>query len=374
MEEEFEFVDTEDIVDDIVDDITVDKQSAGNKNKEIEFESLEDEVVDFADMDSDVDIEAPHTEAKGEEFDKNDSSPKKSLYLNLAKALSEGGVISKFEDSEFEDNDDGESILKSLMQKTVNESINEYKSQFSESTVKILEAIEKGVPIDDFLAAKNSELKYSSINEGDLDDDKLESTRVKILTDYYKGTTKFSDDRIAKEVKRIVDLGDDVDESKLALKELKIMEKEKADSILESNIKNSEDSKNKYIESITKLKSEVDEIDLDFLGIPKTKRSRTKLYDILTKPIDLPDGTKTNGVHKKRQDIGAQKFDIILAALIDKGVFDGSLDSISSKQREGAISDLQRAVEEMQEFSSGGVNRNRSKSSGADEIFYKQRY
>lgn len=338
------------------------------------IDSLEDELVDFGDLELEDEQKYIPPEAKGG-IDDNLSSPNKSLYLNLAKALSEKGVINDFEEDMFNDEEgDGVSTLMTLMQKTVDDSISEYRSQFGDSTMKIIEAIEQGLPIDEFLAAKNKQLNYNKITEDSLDDDGNLNTRKSILKDYYKNTTKFSDERIEKEINRIVQLGDDVEESKEALSRLKEIESEAADSILEKTKQSKLDASKKYQDSLIELRKETDEIDLSFLGISTNKTSRNKIYDMLTKPVGEENGVPVNAINKKRTEIGSKKFDIILAALLDKGVFDGNLSGISAKQRKGAIEELERSVNENRGTlaNKGGRQRNNS-DTDADYAFLKKR-
>lgn len=374
---EIDFIDTEDnglsdigILPEVEDAV----EKAAQKTNIVE--DPDNDIVDFNDIeDKDIDKEDIDAfEAKGSEHSSS-SSPDKSLYLNIAKALSEKGVIDDFEDTAFSDDEEkeGSEVLMELLKNTVDNSVDEYKSQFSGDTRKILDAIEKGYPINDFLQAKNTELEYGSINEDTLAE-ATSSVKQNLIKDYYKKTTSFSDSKIDKEVRKIFDLGEEDDESKYALEQLKDISKKDATAKLEHSKQETINRESEFTKSMESLRDEVDNIDLSFLGGKPSKKARDKYYDLLTKPAGDVNGQKVNAIAKKRQDIGAQKFDIILAALMDKGVFDGDLSKLSAKQRRNAIEDLQRSVEENRgEFSKSGGNNFSSKSNGADSIFRKKR-
>lgn len=365
---------------DFIDDAsqeTADKEEKTQPQEKL-IDTLDDELVDFGELTTeDEELEDISPDAKGDTENSNKlSSPDKSLYINLAKALSEKGVINDFEESVFDEEDSDEvSVLMGLMQKTVDDSISEYKNQFGDSTKKIIEAIEQGLPIDEFLQSKNKELKYNNITDDFLEDEDNYSARKEILKSFYKNTTKFSDERIDKEIDRIVQLGEDVDESKDALAKLKQLEQSKADSILEEKAKNKVDSEKRYKESLLELEKEVNDIDLSFLGVSTNKRSRAKLYDMLTKPVAEENGVPINAINKKRNEIGGRKFDIILAALLDKGVFDGNLSGISAKQRKSAIEELQRSMSDNRDvLNKRGINSRNYGDNSADAVFAKRRH
>lgn len=374
---EIDFIDTDD-----ENLSTVAPEESGTKTeiKDVgDGSSLDDEIVDFGELNvEDVDnedeiIDTPENTEGTEPGDS--SSPDKSLYLNLAKALSEKGVINDFEGSIFEeDGAEGTEVLMGLLQSTVTDSIDEYKSQFTEDTVKLMNAIEKGLPIDGFLKEKTKEINYNSITSESLESDDSSGVREKILKDFYKSTTSFSDSRIDREIKRMIDLGEDTEESVNALTKLKEIYKDNADQALATKEAERVSSQEKFDKGMESLRKEIDEIDLSFLGGKANKKSRDRYFNILTKPVETVDGRGINAIAKKRNEIGGERFDIILAALMDKGVFDGDLSKLSSKQRKNAIEELQRSVEANEDsIRSGGSNTHRTYDSSADSIFERQR-
>jgi polyhydroxyalkanoate synthesis regulator phasin len=358
------------------DDMSVKDELVSNDEQQQveEIDSLDDEILDFNELVSDEEdfsTDAPIAES---ETNDNPSSPNnKSLYVSLAKALSERGVITDFDETVFEEAEDGAEGLMNILQKTVDESISEYKSQFSGDTQRIIDSIEKGIPLDEFLKEKNKEINYKNISVDDIENDSNYELRTKILKDFYKETTNFSDARINKEIRRIVDLGEDVEESKDAAERLKEISSQRAKEALtrqEQARKQELEQLNSRVES---LRNQVDEIDLSFLGGKITKKARDRYYNMLIKPVDEVNGQPINAIAAKRNEIGQEKFDIILAALLDKGVFDGDLSKLSAKQRRTAIDELQRTVENSNSFRSGTYSGNETYDSSADAIFLKKR-
>jgi hypothetical protein len=300
------------------------------------------------------------------------TSSSDNLYLNFAKALTEKGVIDEFDDSIFESEDaDPTELLMGLVKGTVDSNINEYRSKVSGDKLKALEALERGENIDAYLSQKNKAQSLNNISLDDLDSDENSETRKSLIREYMKETTNFSDARINKSIQRMVDLGEDVEEARDIYGELKETREAKATKALEDEATKNTNASKAFNDQLTKLRENVDQMDYSFLGSKASKKSKDKIYEMLTKPVSSTENF--NAVAKKRNDMGKENFDIILAALINKGVFDKDMSKVSSKQRESAISDLETSMQRSGFTSGQGGNFGSSTSSGADEMFRRSR-
>ena len=334
----------------------------GIKDKNIIIDEGNDDIIEFGDPPI---VDDP-------EGDSKTSSSSSNVYLNLAKALSEKGVVDEFDDALFDDKEAEQSeVLIKLLKSTVDSNIDSYKSKVSGRNLEALEMLERGEDISDYLKIKNDTRSIENISIEDLENDDNLALRKKVIGDYYKETTNMSDERIAKNIQRMIDLGEDVDEAKVIHGDLIGIREEKAARALEAKRLEAENQQKNFNTRLESLRTEVDEIDLNFLGTT-TKKARDKYYNMLTQPVSTTENI--NAVTKKRQDIGETKFDIMLAALIDKGVFDGKLDKISSKQRLSAIDQLEASINNGG-FSGGqgGRTQNNSKGGNPDEIMRRNR-
>jgi len=294
-----------------------------------------------------------------------------NIYINLAKSLKDSGVLSEFDDKVFskEDSDPAEALI-SLLKGSVDSNIDEFKSQFSDDKLQALLALERGESIDEFLKIKNEALSLDKITEDELTSDDNSSLRKQIISDFYKETTNFSDARINKNIQRMIDTGEDIEESVNILTELKGARAKKAKSKLDEQAAAATKRQRDYDNKINALKEEVDSIDLGFLGITENKKVRNKIFDMLTKPISATENI--NAVQKKRNELGDTKFDIILSSLIERGVFDGDLTKLSKKQRSSAMDELRNSVERSSYATGRGGSFSDSKGS-PDSIFSRRR-
>lgn len=209
--------------------------------------------------------------------DGEDNSP--SPLTPYAKYLKDEGILPSLNLEEF---DGSVESLKEGMIGEIENGINNYIDSLPDRVKKIITNYREGVSLDTILEIDNTRLKYSSITSEQL---KNEETQKQILTDYYKKTTQFSDERIAKELKRLDDLQELEDESKYVLQELVgLQDKEEQLAVQKAN-QDKINAANYKQEQLRILQETINKTEEIIPSIPINKVVKDKLFKNLTTPV-----------------------------------------------------------------------------------------
>ena len=221
---------------------------------------------------------------------------------------------------------------------------NEILDQYEDDVKEFLKLRDNGIEPDiagDLATAKKF---YSSLNTDELEDDSKESLRSKIITDWYKRTTKFNDARIKKLVENHVALGEDVDVAKEAVGEVKNIISEQEKELTELTKKQQKEFEDNHKKQLEELRSKIDSMDEILPNHKINKQTKDKLHDMLVKPVAQDQyGNPINSIWKKRMS-DPFKFDTMVAYLDILGVFDGKMDKLLKPAKNSAVSDLERSL------------------------------
>jgi len=263
--------------------------------------------------------------------DDTDSSDE-PFALVFAKHLKEQGLVSSFDEEEFKKllEDEGpDGALETMflseienVKKDVSADLDEYSKEYAQLREMGYSAEEAG----NFIGSVE---EIENLKEEDLEKEDSADVRKKILSQHYKATTTFSDEKIKKLVQRSIDLGDDVDDAKEALTGLKELSKKQLEDLKQQQADQEQQAKDnykKYVQSLDKTLKDIKEI---IPGQEISPRTRNKIKDMITKPVKQDEqGNVLNGIWSKRSE-DSINFDTKLAYLIDIGVFDGNWDKIN---------------------------------------------
>jgi hypothetical protein len=110
------------------------------------------------------------------------------------------------------------------------------------------------------------------------------------------------------------------------------------------------------------LKDTVTSLDEIIPGHKITKPTKTKIEDLLTKPVkQLDNGQVLNGVWAKRVE-NPIEFDAKLAYFINLGLFDGKMDVLKKAAKTSATSELEKHLKNSgNHFGSGKLPKTGSK-------------
>lgn len=215
------------------------------------------------------------------------SSPENSPFIDLSKLLFEKGVLTQFDESEFsslieENNGDAIEAFSEYVKKTVEDVHEDWINSYPEPIQDLIRASQAGIPLDKMLDVKKNQVQLDGITEDKLEGDNAVDLRKQILTEHYKATTKFSDDKIKKLVDNSINLGEDEQDAKEALKELKDFRKEEEKRLKDEAIKQQELLKKQQSERMEQIKKDVYGTKEIIPSIPVTKKEQEELYKSMT--------------------------------------------------------------------------------------------
>jgi hypothetical protein len=247
---------------------------------------------------------------------------------------SEGLIENTFESAE---------EMVDVFSKVIKAEVDDYKESLHPTLKELIKNFEEGVPLEDLITHKSAQVRYSNIEDSTLEKDEL--LQKNLMKDYLSKTTKYSTEKINKELKRLEDLGELLDEAKTAKTELIEFEKEQEKKIIEqtkADREKAEKENAKIVKDIHKTIVSTKEI---IPGIKLTEKETDKLFKMVTTPAEVRGNQpiSTASLMREKDPI---KFDMTLNYLIELGVFDGKWDKIMTKAETKTVSKLEKQVEE----------------------------
>lgn len=276
--------------------------------------------------------------------DGNDAPPDSSSsspYLAFAKVLYEGGALTQLNEQSFleiaEKQGDTAALIE-MVKQTVDDVVQGQLNKLPKDYRDLMEAASKGVPLRDALKTKTDIQTYSSIKDKDVETD--EALAEKLMRESYsiRGFSKDETDEAIQDAK-------DVDKLTIkalsALKHLNKHSKERETQLEKEAEDQKVNAEVQRLENMRAIKSTIANIDKLIPGVTVSKLEQDKLFDMLTTPVkqDPESGVYLNKVWAKRAENTTQ-FDTTLAYLINKGIFDGKMDSLVRTAKSKAIKEL----------------------------------
>jgi len=277
---------------------------------------------------------------------KASSSSSSPPYSVLAKALYEEGVLTDFDEAEFDklvtDTGSASAALIELHRRTIDSNVESWKKSLNEKQQEYLDALESGVPHDRIIQLQVATDRLDSITEDKVDaDDNLAKDLYRQLL-VVRNFTKEEVDLAIQEAETLDKLKE---KGKIALKLLKEQGKQTMDSEKQAGKALKKANEDIVLNQMNTLKTRLD--GLKELS-PTQKLSeplKKKIYEAVTVPvaIDKDTGTTYSLVGKKRAE-NPTDFDIRLAYLIVTGQFDGNLKNVTASAKTKAIEELDRTL------------------------------
>lgn len=313
----------------------------------------------------DIDDNNESSEEDDEQEEKDDSKEKQQSsekeqqssslsslpYSDVLTALSTDGIFSNSTKEELEEAKTNPVLLASLIQKEIEN--NEFKD-LDEETATALKALRSGASWKDIMSAKEAELEISDLTEESLEGDDKENLRKDILRNFYQTTTKFSKERIEKEIKKSIDSGNDEVDAIDALKELKELRKDSINKIAEQAEKSNAERVKAAKAQREKVKNDL-KAKTEILGLKVTPKMQDKIYESIYKPVN---GTNNALVEKYNTD---EEFRVNLHYIYEltKGLTD--LTPVKERTKKSALEELAvKANEQRKESPNYQVHGNRN--------------
>jgi hypothetical protein len=299
--------------------------------------------------------------------DKDDKGT--DAYVALAKKLLNDGVISEFNEEDFDGTSEG---LKKLVDDSLNsrtsENMDKFKNSFT-GAEKVFLNIRDSFSSDAQAIEVAKKIKfYDTINDSDIENDKSVATEIYSEELRRKG---YSDEQIEEELQDADDLG------KLESKAIRasVENKKHYDGVVkkgkEDTIANNKKQESDYSDFVDKLKSSIDSREYIVKGLPFNDNYKTKLKSAMTEVSHTDKEGNTYTALGWKQKTNPQEFDIHMNYYNEIGLFDtdknGNLapnfSKINKIAKSKASSDLDKILsQDEQEKKANRTSSNRNNS------------
>lgn len=340
------------------DEVTPDQEDGkeDKKNKEKDEETTEVIDVDnlFTDEPESVGSGKDNIKGKEDTSSREDStSPQKTIYSSIAKALKEEGIFPDLDDEVLSKVKEPEDF-RDLVEQQI-------KAGLEERQKRIDDAINYGIEPTEIKRYENTLNFLDSVKEENITDesDKGEELRKNLIFQDFINRG-YSRERATREVQKSFNAGTDIEDAKEALKSNTEYFKGKYDDLIEDAKleaqKEEEDRKeqaNKLKESILNEKNILGDLSID-------KTTRQKIYDNISKPIykDPETGEYYTAIQKYEKDnrVDFLKYLGLIFTLTDGfKSLDGLVKGKVKKEVKNGLRDLEHAINNTARSSDGNL-------------------
>lgn len=340
------------------DEVTPDQEDGkeDKKNKEKDEETTEVIDVDnlFTDEPESVGSGKDNTKGKEDTSSREDStSPQKTIYSSIAKALKEEGIFPDLDDEVLSKVKEPEDF-RDLVEQQI-------KAGLEERQKRIDDALNYGIEPTEIKRYENTLDFLDSVKEENITDesDKGEELRKNLIFQDFINRG-YSRERAAREVQKSFNAGTDIEDAKEALKSNTEYFKGKYDDLIEDakleaqkEEENRKEQANKLKESILNEKNILGDLSID-------KPTRQKIYDNISKPIyrDPETGEYYTAIQKYKKDNGVDflKYLGLIFTLTDGfKSLDGLVKGKVKKEVKNGLRDLEHAINNTARNSDGNL-------------------
>lgn len=340
------------------DEVTPDQEDGkeDKKNKEKDEETTEVIDVDnlFTDELESVGSGKDNTKGKEDTSSREDStSPQKTIYSSIAKALKEEGIFPDLDDEVLSKVKEPEDF-RDLVEQQI-------KAGLEERQKRIDDALNYGIEPTEIKRYENTLNFLDSVKEENITDesDKGEELRKNLIFQDFINRG-YSRERATREVQKSFNAGTDIEDAKEALKSNTEYFKGKYDDLIEDakleaqkEEENRKEQANKLKESILNEKNILGDLSID-------KPTRQKIYDNISKPIykDPETGEYYTAIQKYEKDnrVDFLKYLGLIFTLTDGfKSLDGLVKGKVKKEVKNGLRDLEHAINNTARNSDGNL-------------------
>lgn len=270
----------------------------------------------------------------------------KSNFMAFAKFAVEQGWIKPFDEKEYDGSLEGFNEMMNAARNADFESgINEYKSTITTFRQRIEDALESGVAEKDIVNHFKTVKDLERIDKTKLAEN--EDQLRKLYTMYYKATTKFSDEKIKKEIDKKIEV-QDIDDAADVYDEYNkhLLENEKA--MKEAAEKAEQDEEKSKIDTLNTINKYIDE-SKEIAGVKVTPQLREKFKKEFQANIRTKDGNDVRPVVATRMK-NPLEFDVAVSMLHalgllnidDKGKWSPDLSKIKTNLKSSVTLEMEK--------------------------------
>lgn len=344
----------------------LEKQTTSDEPKETTKKTLVDEKTNNSvssndtDFSRDLDDNISDFEKRESVAKKKDNSPVESkqsssdselakLYSSLAAQLKQAGVLSYNDDEKISSIED----INKLIEKQV-------ESKLDESSKFYRKAVEKGMSSSEFLQYEQKLKQLDNITEDVLSNSDNSQLRLNIIGQDFLNRGYSKEDAI-KFAKRSIDLGEDIDDAKKALENIKSFTKKE----LEEKIENSE----KETTSISdKIKTFINSEEELVKGLKIDKNQKEQLYKQIITPVAKNDLGEPLSEYAKQMSDNPIKMRVMneYMFMLTKGYTDFS--KLSNMVESKVTNDLDKLLKTSSSILTQGMETDNESKFGLEDI------
>jgi vacuolar-type H+-ATPase subunit H len=334
------------------DEVTPDQEDGKEDKKNKEKDEETTEVIDVDNLFTDE----PESVGSGKEdtSSREDStSPQKTIYSSIAKALKEEGIFPDLDDEVLSKVKEPEDF-RDLVEQQI-------KAGLEERQKRIDDALNYGIEPTEIKRYENTLNFLDSVKEENITDesDKGEELRKNLIFQDFINRG-YSRERATREVQKSFNAGTDIEDAKEALKSNTEYFKGKYDDLIEDakleaqkEEENRKEQANKLKESILNEKNILGDLSID-------KPTRQKIYDNISKPIykDPETGEYYTAIQKYEKDnrVDFLKYLGLIFTLTDGfKSLDGLVKGKVKKEVKNDLRDLEHAINNTARNSDGNL-------------------
>ena len=340
------------------DEVTPDQEDGKEDKKNKEKDEGTTEVIDvdnlFTDEPESVGSGKDNTKGKEDTSSREDStSPQKTIYSSIAKALKEEGIFPDLDDEVLSKVKEPEDF-RDLVEQQI-------KAGLEERQKRIDDALNYGIEPTEIKRYENTLNFLDSVKEENITDesDKGEELRKNLIFQDFINRG-YSRERATREVQKSFNAGTDIEDAKEALKSNTEYFKGKYDDLIEDakleaqkEEENRKEQANKLKESILNEKNILGDLSID-------KPTRQKIYDNISKPIykDPETGEYYTAIQKYEKDnrVDFLKYLGLIFTLTDGfKSLDGLVKGKVKKEVKNGLRDLEHAINNTARNSDGNL-------------------
>lgn len=340
------------------DEVTPDQEDGKEDKKNKEKDEETTEVIDVDDLFTDepesVGSGKDNTKGKEDTSSREDStSPQKTIYSSIAKALKEEGIFPDLDDEVLSKVKEPEDF-RDLVEQQI-------KAGLEERQKRIDDALNYGIEPTEIKRYENTLNFLDSVKEENITDesDKGEELRKNLIFQDFINRG-YSRERATREVQKSFNAGTDIEDAKEALKSNTEYFKGKYDDLIEDakleaqkEEENRKEQANKLKESILNEKNILGDLSID-------KPTRQKIYDNISKPIykDPETGEYYTAIQKYEKDnrVDFLKYLGLIFTLTDGfKSLDGLVKGKVKKEVKNGLRDLEHAINNTARNSDGNL-------------------
>lgn len=253
-------------------------KSAKNDQKQ-DANNADDDDVDDKEDSEELEVLLPSGKSANKDTDSNSSTLSPKFFSSLVQALKEGGILEDVEDKDIKSQEDFFSVLEESIKAREFADLDDNQKQY-------LEALRSGIPHEEIVAHQRNIEAYNSITDDVISEESTdgEDLRRTIIMNNFIGKG-FNEAKAKKLTDKIFDSGEDIDEAKEALNELKTIEKQQFEADKQAKAAQKAAQAKAEKESIDKLNKIVKDTNEIIPGMKIPQALKNNIIKGLTQPV-----------------------------------------------------------------------------------------